>query len=63
MLADEYSEAVQGHCGKKGRMERGSKMFGTINHLACQLVEGRLEGGMISAHHYPSLFPLFIPQA
>jgi hypothetical protein len=41
MSADGYSEAAQGHWGKKGRMERGSKMFGTIKHLVCQLVVER----------------------
>jgi len=33
-------------------------MLGTINHLARQGVEERLEGGMICAYHYPSLFQL-----
>jgi len=36
MLAGGYCEAAQGHLGKKGRLERGSKMLGTINQLARQ---------------------------
>jgi hypothetical protein len=35
-----------GQRGRKGRLERGSKMFGTINHLARHGVEERLEGGV-----------------
>jgi len=41
--------------GKKGSLERGSKMVGTTNHLACEGVEGRLEGGMVNA---PTVLPL-----
>ena len=63
MLAGGHCEAAQGHLGRKGRLERGRKMFGAINHLARQGVEERLGGGMIWAHNYPSLFPLFVPQA
>jgi hypothetical protein len=36
MLAGGYCEAAQGHLGKKGRLERGSKMLGSTNPLACQ---------------------------
>jgi len=28
-----YCEAAERHWGKKGRLERGSKVLGTINHL------------------------------
>ena len=41
--------AAQRHHGKKGRLERGSKVVHTTNNLAGQEVEGRLEGGMASA--------------
>jgi hypothetical protein len=36
MLAGGYCEAAQRHWGKKGRLERGSKMLGNTNHLAGQ---------------------------
>jgi hypothetical protein len=63
MAAGGYCVEAQAQWGKKGRLERGSKMLCTINDVARQGVNERLEGGMICAHHYPSVFPLFIPQA
>jgi len=51
-----------GQWGKKGRLERGSKMLGTINHLAGQVAEGRLEEGVISGHHYASFFQFSFPR-
>ena len=50
MSAGGCCEAAQGHWGKKGRLDRGSKMLDTINHLAHQRVEGRLEGGIMTLY-------------
>jgi hypothetical protein len=38
-------------------------MLGTMNHLVRQGVEERLGGGLTCAHHYPSLFQLYVLQA
>jgi hypothetical protein len=59
MSAGVYYETVHGAMGEEKKTGKREQNVPTINHLARQGVEERLEGGMICAYHYPSLFQLY----